>query len=119
MMLESQVMSIGSEAISADDPLLILFDETASDQLRKVSVIQRFSGLLPENYDIAVGNKIKFDDQEYTVKYVGELVKSNILMIGHATLNFKDVPENPQQNAIYLEPYRLPQIKKGTIIKYS
>ena len=47
------------------------------------------------------------------------MIKSNILMIGHATLNFKDVPENPQQNAIYLEPYELPQVKKGTIIKYS
>ena len=117
-MLESKVMEIGSEAISAKDPLLILFDETASDQLCKVSIIQRFSSLLPENYTLKEGSKIKFDDQEYIVKYVGALVKSNILMIGHATLNFKAVPEKPQQNSIYVEPYSLPKIKPGTIIKY-
>nr|WP_252895174.1 PTS glucitol/sorbitol transporter subunit IIA [Liquorilactobacillus satsumensis] len=42
-MLEAKVVEIGPEAVSKDDDLLILFDETASTQLRRVSIVQRFA----------------------------------------------------------------------------
>ncbi|KRN89068.1 PTS glucitol/sorbitol transporter subunit IIA [Ligilactobacillus ceti] len=117
-MLESQIIAIGSQAMTAPEPMLIMFNETASDQLTKVAVIQRFKSSQQENYTLEVGHKIRIDDQEYTINYIGELVKNNLLMLGHATLHFKEVPSNPLGNTIYLEPNELPEIKVGTIIKY-
>ncbi|GAJ25947.1 PTS system, IIA component [Liquorilactobacillus sucicola DSM 21376 = JCM 15457] len=117
-MLKAEVVEIGPEAISKNDPLLILFDETASTKLRRVSIVQRFSKSGDANYDIAAGNKISIDDQEYEVVYAGQLVKSNMEMIGHATLCFSEVPETPQHNGIYLKPFDFPKIHVGSIIKY-
>ncbi|KRL38829.1 PTS glucitol/sorbitol transporter subunit IIA [Liquorilactobacillus uvarum] len=117
-MLKAEVVEIGPEAISKNDPLLILFNETASIQLRRVSIVQRFSKTKDASYDIAAGDKISIDDQEYEVTYVGQLVKSNMEMIGHATLSFEKVPEKPQHNGIYLRPYTFPKIHVGSVIKY-
>ncbi|KRM95817.1 PTS system, glucitol sorbitol-specific IIA component [Liquorilactobacillus aquaticus DSM 21051] len=117
-MLKAEVIEIGPEAISENDPLLILFDETASTQLRRVSIVQRFSKTEDADYDFSAGDKISIDDQEYEVAYVGQLVKSNMEMIGHATLCFEKTPENPQHNGIYLKPYTFPKIQVGSVIKY-
>lgn len=120
-MIKSEVMAIGPEAISAKEPMLILFDETASERLREVSVIQRFANDAVKNYDLQVGSKIQIDAQEYTVKYLGELVESNLTSIGHTVLNFKELPskEHLQENVIYLEPHVMPQIKVGSQIIYG
>lgn len=85
-MLEAKVVEIGPEAISKDDPLIILFDETASVQLRRVSVVQHFLDLNSEERKLKNLEKISIDNQIYEVKHIGELVQSNMEMIGHATL---------------------------------
>ncbi|MEY8662085.1 PTS glucitol/sorbitol transporter subunit IIA [Ligilactobacillus faecis] len=120
-MIKSEVMAIGPEAISDKEPMLILFDESASERLREVSVIQRFENDATKNYDLQVGSKIQIDAKEYTVKYLGELVESNLTSIGHTVFNFKELPskEHLQENVIYLEPHVLPQIKVGSQIIYG
>lgn len=120
-MIKSEVVAIGPNAISKNEPMVILFDETASERLREVSVIQRFENDAKKNYDLAVGSKITIDDQVYEVKYLGELVESNLTTIGHTVLNFKPLPEKEhlQENVLYLEPHVMPVIKEGTQIVYS
>nr|WP_252895175.1 PTS glucitol/sorbitol transporter subunit IIA [Liquorilactobacillus satsumensis] len=61
---------------------------------------------------------MRIDDQLYEILYVGQLVQSNMEMIGHATLFFEDVPEKPQHNGIYLTPQKMPEIHVGSVIKY-
>ncbi|MFT8668892.1 MAG: PTS glucitol/sorbitol transporter subunit IIA [Liquorilactobacillus hordei] len=117
-MLEAKVVEIGPEAISKDDPLMILFDETASVQLRRVSVVQHFIDLSSKKRNLKNLKKISVDNQVYEIKHIGELVQSNMEMIGHATLFFEPVPEEPQHSGIYLEPYKLPDVSVGSVIKY-
>ncbi|MDN2452804.1 PTS glucitol/sorbitol transporter subunit IIA [Lactobacillus sp. UCMA15818] len=117
-MLEAKVVEIGPEAISKGDPLMILFDETASVQLRRVSVVQHFVDSNSKKRELKNLKKISIDGQVYEIKHIGELVQSNMEMIGHATLFFKAVPEEPQHSGIYLEPYTLPSVAVGSVIKY-
>jgi PTS system glucitol/sorbitol-specific IIA component len=118
-MLKAKIVEIGPEAISADDPLLILFDETASVQLRHVSVVQRFISPNEQRFSLKVGGQVKIDDQVYKVEHVGSLVADNMEMIGHATLFFEEVPVRPQHNGIYLKPYTVPKVHVGSVICYE
>ncbi len=117
-MLEAKVVEIGPEALSPDDPLLILFDETASQQLRRVSIVQRFISSTDHGFHLQIGDQLRIDDQDYQVSHVGKLVENNMNAIGHATLFFEPVPKQPQHNGIYLTPYQLPKIKVGSLISY-
>ncbi|WP_281164241.1 PTS glucitol/sorbitol transporter subunit IIA [Liquorilactobacillus sicerae] len=117
-MLEAKVVEIGPEAVSPGDPLLILFDETASQQLRRVSIVQRFISANDNGFHLQAGDQLLIDDQGYQVIHVGKLVENNMDAIGHATLFFEPVPKQPQHNGIYLTPYQLPQIKVGSLIRY-
>ena len=107
-MIKSEVIEIGAKAVSKDEPMVILFDETASPRLREVSVIQRFENDAAKNYDLKIGSKI-------------QIVESNLTTIGHTVLNFKPVPEKEhlQENVLYLEPHTIPVIKQGTQIIYG
>lgn len=117
-MMESVVMSIGKEAISQKEPLLILFNETATEELRKFSVIQQFKS--KDIKKISVGDSLFFDDQEYTIKSVGPVANQHLEEMGHVSIVFKEVGNEDQlANALYVEPFKLPIIKEGTIIKYA
>ncbi|KRL04789.1 PTS glucitol/sorbitol transporter subunit IIA [Liquorilactobacillus oeni] len=117
-MLKAKVVEIGPEAVSENDNLLILFDETASTQLRRVSVVQRFTEPQNNGYQFQAKHQLSIDDQVYEITHVGQLVQSNMEMIGHATLFFEEVPEKTQHNGIYLKPYKMPKIHVGSVIKY-
>lgn len=117
-MLKSKITFIGQQAIDDKQPLFILFGEEATDRLREVSAIQRFETDM-SGYALQAGSTVEFDDQKYQVDYVGELVKDNLTTIGHTVFSFTPVPDNPQANMVYVHPYQLPEIKKGTEIKYN
>ena len=75
-MFKANVVSIGENAISDTEPIIILFGENSiTDNLEKVSVVQRFENV--QSADITINNEIKIDDQVYTVKFKGDLVDSN------------------------------------------
>ena len=116
-MFKANVVSIGENAISDTEPIIILFGENSvTDNLEKVSVVQRFENV--PSADITINNEIKIDDQVYTVKFKGDLVDSNFSMLGHVTLYFTEVPDEPQNNAIYLSPEKMPSIHVGSTIEY-
>lgn len=118
-MIEGKVISIGQEAIS-EEPMLILFDESVggTEELKKHAIIQAVKeGIV---FDLKVGGKISFDDQEYVIEHVGNAANRNLTDINHVTLIFTDVPEEDViVNGIYLAPKVLPTISEGTKITYQ
>jgi len=118
MVLTATVQSIGEHAVDPEEPILVLFDETATDDLKQIAIIQKFDASVG-SLSLTVGSKLTIDDQMYTVAYAGELVAANLTSIGHATLYFKDVPAKPMANGVYLTPNQLPTIKVGSQITYQ
>ena len=103
-MIQAKITEIGTEAINKEEPMLILFDKTATAALRKYSVIQEVSK--DEPFSLKAGGTIAFDDQVYTIDYV--------------SLIFDACPEEGQiANGIYLHPHRLPAIGLGSQIFYN
>ncbi len=118
-MLKTKVTSIGKHASSKDDGLIIMFNDTASDKLRDVSLIHELVPAFKQKYDLAAGEKVSFDSQEYDITYVGPLVKSNLLSIGHVIFDFHNIPEHPRANTIYLKPAGDPDVNVGTIVRFG
>lgn len=120
--MQSTVIQIGKDAIDKDDPVIILFDETATEALQKVSVIQRFEETDQQEEqwtDLRRGDAVLFDEQEYTVAFIGSSVHENLRSLGHTTFIFKNEGETPLDTSIYLAPYKLPAVMDGTTITYK
>lgn len=63
------------------------------------------------------GGTIAFDDQVYTIDYVGPMANGNLKTVAHVSLIFDACPEEGQiANGIYLHPHRLPAIGLGSQI---
>ena len=119
IMLVGTVTAIGENAISKKDPMIILFGEQATEEIRTVAIIQSFEKE-KETVKLKPGQKISFDEKIYTIKTVGSLANENLNTIGHVTLSFSEVPEDDRiESGIYLTPYELPELTIGTKISYS
>lgn len=116
-MTKAIVKRIGELAVSDQDEMIILFGESATPELEKVSVIQAVDGT--GKISVEVGGQISFDDQIYTVKHAGDLAATNLATLAHVVIVFSGVPdEDSLSNALYVEPYTLPKINEGTVITY-
>ncbi|MEY8445482.1 PTS glucitol/sorbitol transporter subunit IIA [Enterococcus ratti] len=116
-MIHATIKEIGKEAVSEKEPILILFDQTATSILRNYSVIQEITS--NERFSLKKGGILSFDQQEYTIEHVGTMANENLNTVGHVTLIFdRYSKENSIANGIYLTPYHLPKIKIGTQIEY-
>lgn len=113
-MIKMNVISVGEKALNAEDKLVILFGTEVSERLKEVSVIQRIE--MVDDYQVKKGMHLMIDDQEYEVVYAGSLVKDNLETVHHTVLDFNPLPEEPRENAIYLTPATLPEIKENTKI---
>ncbi|MFC6180084.1 PTS glucitol/sorbitol transporter subunit IIA [Lactiplantibacillus daowaiensis] len=118
MAITATVQSIGKQAISTKEPILIFFADGATAAIEDIAIIQKFTTPLT-GLDVQTGGTLKIDDQSYTVAYAGELVNANLTSIGHATFYFTAVPAKPMQNGIYLSPATMPTIKVGSVITYQ
>jgi PTS system glucitol/sorbitol-specific IIA component len=117
-MIHSNVIEIGTEAISENDPIMILFDKTATPALRNYSVIQEFQE--SPTFSLDEGDTITFDNQEYRIEHVGRTANQNLEAVGHVTLIFDEYNrEDAIVNGIYLSPYQVPEIHLGTHIRYD
>ena len=118
-MLVGTVTAIGENAISKKDPMIILFGEQATDDIRTVAIIQSFEED-KETVKLQSGDTISFDEQVYTIETVGSLANENLNTIGHITLSFSEVPEDDRiESGVYLSPYELPEVSIGTKITYN
>lgn len=117
-MTQGIVRHIGSQAIDAKDKMLILFGDNATEELKKVSIIQELK-TAGQPIELKEGGKVSFGKQDYTITHVGHLATNHLNSIGHVTVVFKDAPpEDSLVNAIYVTPYELPVITEGSIITY-
>ncbi|WP_035051902.1 PTS glucitol/sorbitol transporter subunit IIA [Carnobacterium pleistocenium] len=118
-MLIGTVTAIGESAISKKDPMIILFGEKATKDIRTVAIIQSFKKET-ETIKLEPGHTISFDDKVYTIQTVGSLANENLNTIGHVTLSFSEVVKEDQiESSIYLSPYELPEVVVGTKINYD
>lgn len=116
----SRITAIGPSAVLLQDPLVILFDQTATPALKNVAVIQKFAQPeLMTQLVLAEGDQIAFDDQRYTVAYVGNVANQNLQTIGHVTLLFTPVPATDRLgNGVYLTATTKPALHVGSQITY-
>ncbi|RRK11554.1 PTS glucose transporter subunit IIA [Lactiplantibacillus garii] len=117
MATTATVSAIGANAIDPKEPILVFFDETATESIQQIAVIQKFDAPV-KGFSLEKGSKVKIDDQTYTVAFAGGLVAANLTSIGHATLYFSAVPAKPMENGVYLTPTTMPTIHVGSVITY-
>ncbi|WP_071131302.1 PTS glucitol/sorbitol transporter subunit IIA [Enterococcus timonensis] len=116
--MQAEIIEIGDKAWDESEPMLILFGEKITPELKAYSVVQRF----PENVvpaTLVVGDTLKFGDQSYTIEKVGRLANANLQELGHVTLVFGPLPTHDELvNALYLNPHTLPKMAVGDKITY-
>lgn len=117
-MISAKITNVGTDAISKKDGLVILFDKTATPDIKKVAVIQEIQNLDQVKFELKKGSIIRIGSEEYKISFVGSLVNQNLQTIGHTSLIFKDVPTNPLESAIYLVPDKFPVFNVGDSIQY-
>lgn len=112
------IEAIGEKAWDETEPMLILFGEKITPELREYSIVQKFpKGQLPP--DLKVGDTISFGEVSYNIEKVGRLANENLKELGHVTLVFGPLPTHDELvNAIYLNPHTLPEVSVGMTITY-
>lgn len=120
MEIQAKVTAIGAQALTTADPMVILFDASASESIKKVAVIQQFADVKAKaQLDLHRGDQIVIGQQAYQIKKVGQLVNENLRTIGHVTLIFSKQDTNDLQSAVLLTPEVKPQFSIGTTITYQ
>ncbi|MFD1318617.1 PTS glucitol/sorbitol transporter subunit IIA [Loigolactobacillus zhaoyuanensis] len=117
----STVTAIGANALETNDPLVILFDQTATPELQDIAVIQKFTDpTVMQQLTLAEGDVITIDTHTYTIAYVGDVANQNLQTIGHITLLFAPLPASDRLgNGIYLTNTVKPEFHVGTKISYE
>ena len=119
MLITATVTAVGSQALDATDPLVILFGEDATPALRDIAVIQRFASAKAQAALVVKrGDQLMIDAVTYTITRVGQLANTNLQTIGHVSLIFTEIPDQPMENALYLEPQVKPQLTVGSQLTY-
>lgn len=120
MEIQAKVTAIGAQALTSADPMVILFDASASESIKNVAVIQQFADVNAQaQMNLHVGDQIVIGQQSYQIKKIGQLVNENLRTIGHVSLIFSDQDTNDLQSAVLLAPETKPQFSVGTTITYQ
>lgn len=116
-MITSTITYIGESALNKKEPMIVLFNDCATENLKKISIIQKIEPT--KKFNLCNGDSIEIDKIPYTIDYVGSLANQNLNDLGHTVLIFSKVPDTDAlKNALYLSPHSLPDIKINSIIKY-
>ncbi|WP_208422279.1 PTS glucitol/sorbitol transporter subunit IIA [Latilactobacillus fragifolii] len=126
MNTQAEIIAIGNDAVDAQEPMVILFDEHATAAIQDVALIQRFMDeTAKKQLTLTTDSAVMINQQPYTITYVGALVNSNLNTIGHVALIFGPAPQEDQlQSGLYLTPAvagvpAFPEFKVGTQITYQ
>lgn len=117
-MIKSTISEIGEFSYFEDEPIIILFNNTAPEGLREVCIIHDYDAN-PESDLLKVGSKIIFGEEEYEVVEIGHTANSSLIELGHASFYF-DLPEDQEllPGSVSLSPHILPDIKIGDEISF-
>lgn len=118
-MKKVKVIQIGEQAISKEEPILVLFNNQATEEIKKFSIIHEEDDK-SDTFNIEEGSQVIIDNQTYQVEKVGHMVNDSLASMGHATLVFKKIGEVDElPNMIYLSPNKLPIVTENTLIAFK
>lgn len=114
-MAKSEILEVGALVPDfKEENLVVLFDETAPEELRDISVIHRFEKQ-PTNA-FQEGKKLLFGDKEYTIQKVGEDANQNFESLGHISIYFKEEVDELLPGAVLVSPSEFPELNVGDSI---
>lgn len=116
-MIRSTIVSVGEMAYFEDYPMLILFNETAPDELKEVCVVHRFDDPIQDRMLVEKG-RIVLGEQELHIQKVGNVANQNFAQLGHVTLQFPTAETTEVlPGAILVEETEIPRVSTGDPIK--
>ncbi|WP_179394333.1 PTS glucitol/sorbitol transporter subunit IIA [Lacticaseibacillus absianus] len=120
MDITATIKAIGESALSPTDPLVILFDDSATPALRAVTLIQQFDDPQAQrDLEMQAGDTLTIDGEDFAVTAVGKLANANLRSIGHVALVFAPQPAVDRlESALYLKPTSRPHFTVGTTLVY-
>lgn len=102
MKYKVDILQIGSEAkVMVADQTLILFNESAPEELKSYCVITDKNETEGE---VKVGDTFIIDNKTYTITTVGDVANENLYTLGHVTLSFDGAKEAKLPGHIHLTP---------------
>ena len=112
---ENQVKAAG-ECVEEfkDAGMFIIFGENAPDEIKDYCYSVSVN---PINGDIAPGQYVVIDGQEFKITCVGYEAPITLKGLGHYTFNFSGATEAELPGTIYVEAKPMPEVKIGTTLK--
>ena len=116
--LKSNVLEIGEMAYFEDYPILILFNNSAPDGIREISIIHEFESE-PSDEILKVGSKLVMGGTSYTVEELGYVANKNFKELGHLSIYFK-MEEGAEllPGAVRVSPHHVPRIIAGDTLMF-
>ena len=97
-----------------DAGMFIIFGENAPEEIRDYCYSVSVN---PINGELAVGQYVVIDGQEYKITCVGYEAPITLKGLGHCTFNFSGATEAELPGTIYCEAKPMPEIGIGSVIR--
>jgi PTS system glucitol/sorbitol-specific IIA component len=94
--------------------MFIIFGENAPEEIRDYCYSVSVN---PINGELAAGQYLVIDGQEYKITCVGYEAPITLKGLGHCTFNFSGATEAELPGTIYCEEKPMPEIGIGSVIK--
>lgn len=120
-MVKSKIIEIGEFADFDDVDVIILFNNTSPEGLREVCVIHEYlQDINTKSADLLKNDSaIKFNDQVYKVKQIGNVANDTLKELGHVSLYFGLAEgEELLPGSVLLDPPVKPSISVGDYIEF-
>ncbi|MCG1009552.1 PTS glucitol/sorbitol transporter subunit IIA [Salinicoccus sp. ID82-1] len=117
--LKSTIVELGKEwEMMKEGDMLILFNETAPQELKDIAVIHNGSGVTEP---VAAGDYMHLGDTSFEILFVGDVANETLRDLGHATFNFNGESHSDLPGTVCLEKKEIPELREGQeiIIKNS
>lgn len=120
MKYKTKITRIGTEALKAEDQMIVLFGNEVTNEIAHVSMSQEFiNPEIQSQFTLKAGQKVRIGSQILTVNYVGSLVEENMRTISHINLFFGE-QNGHLASAAYLDGELRPlDFRVGTTITFN
>ncbi|WP_113713350.1 PTS glucitol/sorbitol transporter subunit IIA [Priestia endophytica] len=113
---QSIVTEVGSQVeLFLQEKMIILFNDSAPDDLRDVSVVHK---RCPLEEDIKIGDELVIDNQSFKVTFVGDKVNETMRDLGHSTITFDGSSKSEMPGMICVEAKEIPAITSSSQLMF-
>lgn len=114
---ETIVRNIGEDAEGfLEENMLILFGEDAPPELSDFCYTIEIA---PVQREIQTGMVLSFNNTSYKITAVGQVAETNLINLGHITIQFNGATTSEMPGTIYVEEKPVPTINVGDSIVIS